>query len=440
MVTSVSLCPKNSEGDNLPDDPNTKKVRFKESEDNPEEVMVVDPTPAPSLSWKDLLMGNKIIEQKVDSGSQQSEEDFSLTEGDVKKSVINGIPSIEVSERVHQLLEKEMSTSVVLKLLGRNIGFTALQNRLYGIWRPSKPFQLMDIENGYFLAKFQSPEDYEKILFPGLPSHLYKKEILWDIGGMVGKVTKLDFNTDSRARGRYARMEWCLSCGRYGHNTEACPHVPLISDSAKVMDSSAVKLQENTVAGNGDFGPWMLVERRTRRASREDNKIGKSVSGEKSSGSRFQSLTDLEAVISEDNSMKGNSQIHQNHGQGILTEILGKSPTDKSVSAEVLRKEELRHPVGDKAILGPSNPTKIQEEHLKHFNPTFEEANVINVAVKEGVLDATKQTAVEFKNISQSSSLGEEVGGSSTISKNRLNLMDNKGSELMLPDRKAGGK
>ncbi|MBA0813250.1 hypothetical protein Gohar_027119 [Gossypium harknessii] len=267
------------------------------------------------------------------------------------------------------------------------------------------------------------------------------------------------------------------------------------------MDSSAVKLQENTVAGNGDFVPGMLVERRTRRASREDNKIGKSVSGEKSSGSRFQSLTDLEAVISEDNSMKGNSQIHKNHGKGILTEILGKSPTDKNVSAEVLRKEELRHSVGakklghrtpqrvteqlgghfklsrlsshsraesgeaqqtaipdnpeplsfslsfnpsatvtDKAILGPSNPTKIQEDHLKHFNPTFEEANVINVAVKEGVLDATKHTAVVFKNISQSSSLGEEVGGSSTISKNRLNLVDNKGSELMLPDRKAGGK
>ncbi|XP_040934441.1 uncharacterized protein [Gossypium hirsutum] len=169
---------------------------------------------------------------------------------------------------------------------------------------------------------------------------------------MVGKVTKLDINTNSRTRCPYARMEVyvnlgkpliskllingnmqrveyeslpvvCLSCGRYGHNTEACPHVPLVSDLAKVMDSSAVKLQMNTVTGNGDFGPRMLVERRTRRASREDNKIGKSVSGEKSSGSRFQSLTDLEAVISEDNSKKGNSQIHKNQGKGILTETLG---------------------------------------------------------------------------------------------------------------------
>ncbi|MBA0844241.1 hypothetical protein Goarm_001351, partial [Gossypium armourianum] len=90
--------------------------------------------------------------------------EFSLLKGDVNKSVVNGIPSIEFSKRIQQFLVKEMSTSVVLNLLGRNIGFVALQNRLYGIWRTSKPFQLMDIENGYFLAKFQSPDDYEKIL------------------------------------------------------------------------------------------------------------------------------------------------------------------------------------------------------------------------------------------------------------------------------------
>ncbi|MBA0600060.1 hypothetical protein Gorai_006259 [Gossypium raimondii] len=212
MATSVSLCPKNSEGDNLPDDPNTKKVRFKESEDNAEDVMVVDPTPAPSLSWKGLLMGNKIIEQKVDSGSQQSEEYFSLTEGDVKKSVINGIPSIEVSERVHQLLEKEMSTSVVLKLLGRNIGFTALQNRFpedyekilsLGLWLIFGQYLIVQPWTIDFNPELPYPNTVLTwIRFPGLPSHLYKKEILWDIGGMVGKVTKLHFNTDSGARGR----------------------------------------------------------------------------------------------------------------------------------------------------------------------------------------------------------------------------------------------
>ncbi|MBA0804720.1 hypothetical protein Gohar_004288 [Gossypium harknessii] len=189
---------------------------------------------------------------------------------DVKKSVVNGIPLIEFSKRIHQLLVNEMSISVVFKLLGRNIGFVALQNKLYGIGRPSKHFQLMDIENGYFLAKFQS-----------LPNYLYKKEVLWDIGGMVGKVTKLDFNTNSKARGWYARMavyanldkplvlkaiingniqriEYeslpvvCFSYGNYGHNKDYCPHSLKTSASWR---SGFVTIQENTAARKGEFDP-----------------------------------------------------------------------------------------------------------------------------------------------------------------------------------------
>ncbi|PPD78872.1 hypothetical protein GOBAR_DD24210 [Gossypium barbadense] len=114
------------------------------------------------LIQKDLILGKGSLERNGVSGVE-----FSLLKRDVNKSVVNGIPSIEFSKRIHQFLIKEMSTLVVLNLLGRNIGFVALQNRLYGIWRSSKPFQLMDIENGYFLAKFQSPDDYEKILSQG---------------------------------------------------------------------------------------------------------------------------------------------------------------------------------------------------------------------------------------------------------------------------------
>ncbi|MFQ6667999.1 hypothetical protein Gotur_033834 [Gossypium turneri] len=172
--------------------------------------------------------------------------------------------------------------SVVLKMLGWNIGFTALQNRLYGIWRPSQPFQLMDIENGYFLAKFQNVISGTV----GLPSHLYKKQILWEIRGMIGKVTKLDFNTDSQARGRYARMALyvnlekpltskilingylqkieyenlpviCFSCGRYGYSKENCPNVVHTSEPVKETEPKVV-MSKSTAIGDGDYGPWIL--------------------------------------------------------------------------------------------------------------------------------------------------------------------------------------
>ncbi|PPR93435.1 hypothetical protein GOBAR_AA27226 [Gossypium barbadense] len=129
--------------------------------------------------------------------------------------------------------------TVVLKLFGRNIRYSALNNRISSVWYPSKPFHLMDIENGYFLAKFQSIDDFVKVLpqgpwmisgqyltvqrwikefnplqpyssmvlawirLPGLPGLYWWNRQPSEI---IGKVVWLDFNIDSRTRGRFARI------------------------------------------------------------------------------------------------------------------------------------------------------------------------------------------------------------------------------------------
>ncbi|KAH1067160.1 hypothetical protein J1N35_032147 [Gossypium stocksii] len=135
-----------------------------------------------------------------------------------------------------------MELTVVLKLLRRNIGYEALNNQISSLLSPTKPFHLMYIENGYYLAKFQSIDDYNKVLsqgpwliygqyltvqpwtkdfspsqpypssllawirLPGLPGYLYNKKIIEEIGGTIGKVVRLDFNTNSRIKGRFVRM------------------------------------------------------------------------------------------------------------------------------------------------------------------------------------------------------------------------------------------
>ncbi|MBA0821765.1 hypothetical protein Goarm_018605, partial [Gossypium armourianum] len=102
---------------------------------------------------------------------------------------------------------------------------------------------MMDIENGYFLVKFQNKLDCKKVLskgpwtifgqyltvqtwtmafdptqaypsvviawirFPASPSYLYNRKIITEIGELVSKVVKLDMNTNSRARGRYGHVE-----------------------------------------------------------------------------------------------------------------------------------------------------------------------------------------------------------------------------------------
>ncbi|MBA0707771.1 hypothetical protein Golax_019786 [Gossypium laxum] len=86
----------------------------------------------------------------------------------------------------------------------------------------------------------------------GLLGYFYKRKFLIEIGGLIGKVAKLDMNTDNIVRGRFVRMVMyvnldeqlvsqvlvigkiqrvkyeflpivCFHCGRYSHVKEVCP-------------------------------------------------------------------------------------------------------------------------------------------------------------------------------------------------------------------------
>ncbi|MBA0568325.1 hypothetical protein Golob_005827, partial [Gossypium lobatum] len=101
---------------------------------------------------------------------------------------------------------------------------------------------------------------------------------------MVGKVTKLDFKTDSKARGRYACMaiyvnlgrplvskifingslqrieyenlpEVCFKCGCYGHIKENCPSVTFFRDEREGRD---VGTSIFNFCGGRRWGLWPL--------------------------------------------------------------------------------------------------------------------------------------------------------------------------------------
>ncbi|MBA0843864.1 hypothetical protein Goarm_001015 [Gossypium armourianum] len=236
-------------------------------------------------SWKDYLMGTGLRADVQAQGVDNfyGEEDLELSEVDIVKSTVNGIPSINFSERVNQILIKDMAQTVGIKLLGRNIGYPVMYNKVCSLWKPSQSFRLMDLENGYFLAKFQSLEDFEKpypslvmawIRLPGLLGHMYKRQTLWEIGGMVGKVVLVN--------GVIQRVEYeylttmCFSCGHYGHIKELCPNK---IDKQKAIEAGVANGKDdqtnNITAGSDEttnnasnYGPWMLVERKGRRSMR----------------------------------------------------------------------------------------------------------------------------------------------------------------------------
>ncbi|MBA0798027.1 hypothetical protein Gohar_008664 [Gossypium harknessii] len=109
-----------------------KKVRIPELEGDSDVAMDTISPIDKNLSWKDYLLRNgPMAGERTDTiNNVEGEEDFEQLESDIVRSSINGIPSIHFSEWVNQLLIKDMARTVVIKLLGRNIGYSVLYNTM----------------------------------------------------------------------------------------------------------------------------------------------------------------------------------------------------------------------------------------------------------------------------------------------------------------------
>ncbi|MBA0799030.1 hypothetical protein Gohar_009566 [Gossypium harknessii] len=62
-----------------------------------------------------------------------------------------------------ELKEGDMITEVV----GGRMGFNALFNKIHSLWKLKMTSQLMDLENEFYLVKFQGERDYTKALIVG---------------------------------------------------------------------------------------------------------------------------------------------------------------------------------------------------------------------------------------------------------------------------------
>ncbi|MBA0571629.1 hypothetical protein Golob_002012 [Gossypium lobatum] len=87
------------------------------------------------MSFKDKLLGRGVAfsDGNLEGIFGKNESDFELLEGDVNMSMVNGISAISFSDRIKDILFKEMEFTVILKLLWRNIGYNVLHNRILNL-------------------------------------------------------------------------------------------------------------------------------------------------------------------------------------------------------------------------------------------------------------------------------------------------------------------
>lgn len=152
------------------------------------------------------------------------------------------LPKVTLDKRVFKELCNPWKDSLVIKLLGKSIGYNMMKDKLKKVWKPAGGFDILDVDNGFYMVKFDMPADREKALsdgpwmlydhylavsqwtpefvspeakvdrttvwirFPGLNLVYYDESVLLALASAVGKPIKVDTNTLKVQRGRFARI------------------------------------------------------------------------------------------------------------------------------------------------------------------------------------------------------------------------------------------
>lgn len=76
-------------------------------------------------------------------------------------------PEIRLTKEEKTKLREPWRRLLIVKVLGRRVGYTNLCKRLQTLWHPKSKMELVALDDDYFLVKFFSLDDYEFAKYGG---------------------------------------------------------------------------------------------------------------------------------------------------------------------------------------------------------------------------------------------------------------------------------
>jgi hypothetical protein len=192
----------------------------------------------PKISFRDKLLGPS---QEIQT---RPKEDM-IAKKLVRIELEDGnrlLPKVFIEPKVFQELCTPWKDAIVVKLLGKTLGYNTMRDRLQKIWKLQGGFEIMDNDNGFYMVKFDLAADKEKVItggpwlifdhclaishwspefasqdakvdrtivwvrFPGLNLVYYDESFLLAMASAIGSPIKVDSNTLKVERGKFARV------------------------------------------------------------------------------------------------------------------------------------------------------------------------------------------------------------------------------------------
>ena len=262
-------------------------------------------------------------------------------------------PTILLSKANKRRIRHPWLNALIIKLFDKKMSYEVLVRNLKCRWSLKRQIALTDVGHAFYVVRFSNLDDYEFVLtqgpwmigdsyltirkwipnlvadeepikfltawvrIPHLSVEYFDKQILHKIGEKIGKVIKIDRNTESMDRGQYVRFcievdiskpllskfrlngrIWkiqyeglrmvCFKCGRLGHKGDNCEAVGQGISVPRGMEGDISKLDKGAPPKqvrpevNTSYGDWMLVQKNGRRTpARAAPSGGKSGAGGK---------------------------------------------------------------------------------------------------------------------------------------------------------------
>lgn len=180
---------------------------------------------------------NEQCSQEEEDEEGNTSDDDLVEEGDGVSWFGMGMTKMEKMEA-----RRPWRNSLIIKLVGRSIGYQFLWRRIQAMWKTQGEPMLIDLSNNFFIVKLNKREEYERALlegpwmigdnylhvqkwrprfradkeeihtmpvwvrFPVLPVECYTIRWLKQAGNHIGRTVKVDFATLLASRGRFARV------------------------------------------------------------------------------------------------------------------------------------------------------------------------------------------------------------------------------------------
>ncbi|KAI9085956.1 hypothetical protein K1719_032033 [Acacia pycnantha] len=133
------------------------------------------------ISFAEKLLGirskgngkeEKIALSDLSDDSMSEEDGENETEGSEPLCLITedphrNFPTFSFSEKMKRRLHKAWNRAVIVKLLGKSIGYKLLLSILQSLWAKKRVISVINIGNGFFVVKLSNRDDYFNALTGG---------------------------------------------------------------------------------------------------------------------------------------------------------------------------------------------------------------------------------------------------------------------------------